>query len=253
MFSLFVRRGAPSPPDMAASGPADIRVRGIFSFLAGRYDLFNALASMGMDRGWRTKAAGLARSAVKKGSYVLDLCAGTGDLAIEVASMDRHIRIEALDFCPEMIEIGKRKARARGFDGRIAWTEGDAADMPYADGTFDAVTCGFALRNMSKDLDRVFAESCRVLKAGGTMIALDLTRPRGRVRSMLHRIYLKCALPVIGFIIYGKTSPFKYLGDSISGFYPAEEVRAKFLNAGFRECGYEPAGFGAAGIYTAVK
>lgn len=238
---------------MSEGRPADNRIRGIFSFLAGRYDLFNALASIGMDRGWRRKAAGLALSAIKTGSCVLDLCAGTGDLAIEIASRDMYSRIAALDLCPEMMEIGKRKARARGLDGRITWTEGDAADMPYAGETFDAITCGFALRNMSKDLDKVFAESRRVLKAGGTMIALDLTRPEGRARAMLHRIYLKCALPVIGFVIYGKTSPFKYLGDSITGFYTAEEVKAKFLKAGFRECGYEPVGFGAAGIYTAVK
>lgn len=251
MFLPFVRSGAPNPPDMA--GTACVDIRGVFSFLAGRYDLFNALASIGMDRAWRKKAAGLARSAMKPGSYVLDLCAGTGDLAIEVASLDRHSRIEALDFCPEMIEIGKNKARARGFDGRITWTAGDAVNMPYAGGTFDAITCGFALRNMSKDLDKVFAESYRVLKDGGVMVALDLTRPGGWFTKKLHRIYLKYALPVIGFMIYGRTSPFKYLGDSILGFFTAEEIKAKLLKAGFGECGYEPAGFGAAGIYTAVK
>jgi len=247
----FARSGVPNPPDMDAPVPADIR--GTFSFLAGRYDLFNALASIGMDGSWRKKAAGLAISAMKPGSYVLDLCAGTGDLAIEVASLDRHSRIEALDFCPEMVEIGKRKARAKGLEGRIRWTVADASDMPYAGGAFDAITCGFALRNMRKDLDKVFAESCRVLKDGGVMVALDLTRPDGRARKILHGIYLKCALPVIGFIIYGRTSPFKYLGDSISGFYTAEEVKMKFLKAGFRECGFKPVGLGAAGIYTAVK
>jgi len=135
----------------------------------------------------------------------------------------------------------------------IYWTVADASDMPYANGTFDAITCGFALRNMQKYLDKVFAESCRVLKPDGFMIALDLTRPEGRARKALHGIYLKCALPVIGFIIYGRTSPFRYLGGSISGFYTAEEVKEKFLKAGFRECRYETAGFGAAGIYTAVK
>jgi demethylmenaquinone methyltransferase / 2-methoxy-6-polyprenyl-1,4-benzoquinol methylase len=251
MSSPFVRSGVPNPPDMDAPVPADIR--GIFSFLAGRYDLFNALASIGMDRSWRKKAAGLAMGAVNPGSYVLDLCAGTGDLAIEVALMDRYSRIEALDFCAEMVEIGKAKARAKGLDGRINWTVADASDMPYANATFDAITCGFALRNMREGLDKVFAESCRVLKSGAVMVALDLTRPEGRARRILHRIYLKCALPVIGFIIYGRTSPFRYLGESISGFYTAKEVREKFLKAGFRECRYEPAGFGAAGIYTAVK
>jgi demethylmenaquinone methyltransferase/2-methoxy-6-polyprenyl-1,4-benzoquinol methylase len=251
MSLLFVKSGVPNPPDMDAPCPADIRR--IFSFLAGRYDLFNALASIGMDRSWRKRAAGLAISSAKTGPYVLDLCAGTGDLAIEVARMDRYSRIEALDFCAEMVEIGKAKARAKGFGGRISWTVADASDMPYAGGTFDALTCGFALRNMQKDLDKVFAESFRVLKQGGAMIALDLTRPEGRARRVLHRIYLKFALPVIGFIIYGRTSPFKYLGESILGFYEAEEVKEKLLKAGFRECRFEPAGFGAAGIYTAIK
>ncbi|MBP6943907.1 MAG: ubiquinone/menaquinone biosynthesis methyltransferase [Candidatus Omnitrophica bacterium] len=247
----FVRSGVPNPPDMDTPVPADIRET--FSFLAGRYDLFNALASIGMDGSWRKKAAGMAVGAMRPGSRVLDLCAGTGDLAIEVASLDRYSRIEALDFCPEMVEIGKAKARAKKLEGRINWTVADASDMPYANGTFDAITCGFALRNMQKYLDKVFAESCRVLKPDGFMIALDLTRPEGRARKALHGIYLKCALPVIGFIIYGRTSPFRYLGGSISGFYTAEEVKEKFLKAGFRECRYETAGFGAAGIYTAVK
>ena len=247
----FVRSGVPNPPDMDAPVPADIR--GIFSFLAGKYDMFNALASIGMDRSWRRRAACLALDAAKPGPYVLDLCAGTGDLAIEIASLDMYSRIEALDFCGEMVEIGKSKARTKGFDGRINWTVADASDMPYANGTFDAITCGFALRNMQKYLDRVFAESCRVLKAGGVMVSLDLTRPEGRARRALHGIYLKCALPMIGFIIYGRVSPFRYLGESISGFYSAEEVKGKLLKAGFRECRYEPAGFGAAGIYTAVK
>lgn len=247
----FVRRKVPNPPDMDAPVPADIR--STFSFLARRYDLFNALASIGMDKSWRKRAAALAIGTMRPGSHVLDLCAGTGDLAFEVASLDRYCRIEALDFCPEMVETGRAKARAKGLDGRISWAVADASDMPYANGTFEAITCGFALRNMQKHLDEVFAESYRVLKAGGVMIALDLTRPEGRVRKMLHGIYLKCALPVIGFIIYGRTSPFRYLGESISGFYTAEEVKEMFLKAGFRECRYETAGFGAAGIYTAIK
>lgn len=248
-----MRRGIRSPPEMAEDRPADIRIREIFSFLAGRYDLFNALVSIGMDGAWRKRVAGLARSAIKSGSYVLDLCTGTGDLAIEIAAGDKGSRIEALDFCPEMIEVGKKKARARGLEGRIAWTAGDASDMPYADGTFNIITCGFALRNMSKDIDKVFKESYRVLREGGTVLALDLTRPEGRVMGALYRIYLKRVMPVIGFMVYGKTSPFVYLGDSILGFFAVDEVKAKFMKAGFRECRYEPLAFGAAGIYTAAK
>ncbi|MDD5311291.1 MAG: ubiquinone/menaquinone biosynthesis methyltransferase [Candidatus Omnitrophica bacterium] len=224
-------------------------IRGMFSFLSRRYDLFNSLVSLGMDYGWRREVA----ARVRGGSHVLDLCTGTGDLAIEIAGNKPGASIEALDFCPEMLEIGRRKAGAKGLGERIKWVEGEAVDLPFEDGIFDFVVSSFALRNVAPDLDKVFSETYRVLRKDGTAMALDLTRPSSPATGFLYRIYLKCIMPLIGFAVYRKTSPFSYLGDSILSFYGVDEVKAKFIGAGFRECAYKSLAFGAAGIYLAEK
>ena len=202
-----------------------------------------------MDSRWRRKTADY----VKEGSHVLDLCAGTGDLAIEIARNKTNTTIEALDFCPEMLEIGRRKAGAQGLGTRIKWVEGKAENLPFEDGTFDFVASSFALRNVSTKLDEVFSEMYRVLEKGGTALALDLTRPSNPVLGTFYRLYIKCIMPIVGFALYGKISPFVYLRDSILAFYGVDEVKAKFIDAGFKECGYEPLAFGAAGIYIATK
>ncbi len=224
-------------------------IRGMFCFLARRYDLFNLLASLGMDRGWRKKAAGM----VKDGSRVLDLCAGTGDLCLEIARQHKGCSIEALDFCPEMLEEGRKKALIDGAGRSINWTCGEAGRMPYPDAAFDVIVCGFALRNMSGELDKVFSECRRVLKDGGKLVALDLTRPSNRLAKFFYRVYLKAVIPAIGFVLYAKVSPFRYLAGSILDFYGPDEVKARLAGAGFSECKYEPLTFGAAGIYSAVR
>lgn len=231
------------------AGETSSEIQQLFSFLAPRYDLFNLLVSFGMDRGWRRKAADY----VSDGSFVLDLCSGTGDLALEIARRNANNRIEALDFSPEMLEIGARKSRTIGLSDRIKWVTGRAEEIPFPEATFDFVTSSFALRNISAKLDMVISEIYRVLKEGGKTVALDLTRPSSPVPRFLYRLYLKYVMPVIGFLLYGKSAPFRYLGDSILDFYGVEEIKAKFKKAGFRECAYEPVAFGAAGIYIAVK
>jgi len=232
---------------MARGNSVDIR--GIFSSLSRRYDLFNNLVSFGIDKSWRREAAGC----VGDGSIVLDLCSGTGDLALEIARKNKNSRIEALDFCPEMVELGARKAEKEGLSGRIRWTTGRAEELPFEGLKFDFVTSVFALRNLSGSLDAVFSETFRVLKNGGAAIALDLGRPSNPALKLFYYLYLKCVMPVIGFAVYGKVSPFIYFGNSILTFYKVDEVKAKFINAGFRECEYRPLVFGAAGIYIAKK
>ncbi|MFA5093841.1 MAG: ubiquinone/menaquinone biosynthesis methyltransferase [Candidatus Omnitrophota bacterium] len=232
---------------MPTGSQADIC--GMFSFLARRYDLFNMLASLGMDRGWRGKVSGMVRD----GSRVLDLCAGTGDLCLEIARKHKGCRIEALDFCPEMLEEGKRKALIQGAGRAINWTCGEACKMPYPDATFDIIVCGFALRNLSDELDGVFSECYRVLRDGGTLIALDLTRPVNPLAKFLYGVYLRAVIPAIGLTLYGKISPFRYLARSILDFYGPDEVKAKLAGAGFSECRYEPLAFGAAGIYSTAR
>jgi len=226
-----------------------VDICGMFGFLARRYDLFNLLASLGMDRGWRGKVSDIVRD----GSRVLDLCAGTGDLCLEIARKHKGCRIEAVDFCPEMLEEGRKKALIKGADSCINWTCGEAGSMPYPDAAFDFIVCGFALRNMSGELDKGFSECRRVLKDGGTLVALDLTRPINPLAKFLYRVYLRVVIPAIGFALYGRISPFRYLARSILDFYSPDEVKARLAGAGFSECRYETLAFGAAGIYSTVR
>jgi demethylmenaquinone methyltransferase/2-methoxy-6-polyprenyl-1,4-benzoquinol methylase len=214
-------------------------VRQMFDRIAPVYDVMNRVMTAGLDRRWRRLAV---REAVWPGDRVLDACCGTGDLAVEAER--RGGRVVGLDFSEQMLE------RARPKSGTIEWVRGDALDLPFQDGEFDAVTVGFGVRNLD-DLDRGLRELARVLHSGGRIAVLEITRPRGILRPFF-RIWLDAMIPLAGRFLPGGKA-YTYLPASVRRF-PGPEDLSKLLEAGgFREVRYRLLGGGSVALHTAVR
>lgn len=211
---------APTP-----GAPESARVRSMFDAIAPRYDLLNHLLSMNLDHGWRRKAA---RAALFPGTVnrVLDLCCGTGDLAIELARQSPVVRVFGGDFSLAMLARATRKAQ------RIPFAAADALHLPYRDGVFDAVTMAFGLRNLA-DRAQGLRELARVLRPGGRAVILEFVPPGRGLVGAAFRFYLHHVLPRIGRVISGDASAYTYLPQSMEKFPPPEALRAEFEAAGF--------------------
>jgi demethylmenaquinone methyltransferase / 2-methoxy-6-polyprenyl-1,4-benzoquinol methylase len=192
----------------------------MFDRIAGVYDRMNAVMTAGLDARWRARAADLA--AIGSGSKVLDVATGTGDLAIELAS--RGAEVTGSDFSPGMLE----KARAKAPE--IRWDEGNALELPYSDGAFDAATVGFGARNFS-DLDRGLAEMARVVRPGGRVVVLEITTPRRPPLSWFYRAWFDRVVPQLGRVA-GDSDAYSYLPNSVRRFPGPEALAATMAGAG---------------------
>jgi demethylmenaquinone methyltransferase/2-methoxy-6-polyprenyl-1,4-benzoquinol methylase len=227
------------------------RIAGMFDAIAGRYDLLNHLLSAGIDRRWRTRAI---RSLSLTGcERVLDLCTGTGDLAIAaVRAQPPAARVIGVDFSAAMLRVGDRKLRERRLDDRMAMVRGDAARIPLADQSVDAVTIGFGIRNVH-DMDAVCAELYRVLKPGGRLAILEFTVPRTKAFGALYGWYMTRVLPRIGRALSRSDSAYAYLPASISAFATPDEFVKILRRAGFGEISPIHLTLGSVILYTARR
>jgi demethylmenaquinone methyltransferase/2-methoxy-6-polyprenyl-1,4-benzoquinol methylase len=218
--------------------PAD-EVRGMFDRIAPVYDVMNRLMTAGLDGRWRRLAV---REVVWPGDRVLDACCGTGDLAIEAER--RGAKVVGLDFSERMLERARRKS------GTIEWVRGDALALPFGDGEFDAVTVGFGVRNLD-DLQGGLRELNRVLRPGGKIAVLEITRPRGLLRPFF-RLWFDVLVPLAGKVLPGGKA-YTYLPASVRRFPGPEDLSALFEAAGFREVSYRLLGGGSVALHTAVR
>ena len=214
-------------------------VRGMFDRIAPVYDLMNRLMTAGLDRRWRRLAV---REVVWPGDRVLDSCCGTGDLAVEAER--RGARVVALDFSERMLERARRKS------GTIEWVQGDALAMPFGDGEFDAVTCGFGVRNLT-DLEAGLREVARVLRPGGTIAVLEITRPRGLLRPFF-RLWFDVLVPLGGKVLPGGQA-YTYLPASVRRFPGPDDLAALFVSAGFEDVRFRLLGGGSVALHVAVR
>ena len=182
------------------------QVRAMFDRIAGVYDLMNRVMTAGLDARWRARAADLARAGA--GDRVLDVATGTGDLAIELR--DRGAEVTGLDFSEEMLERAREKAPDVRFD------QGNALELPYADGAFDAVTVGFGARNFA-DLDRGLRELVRVTRPGGRVVVLEITTPQRPPLSLFFRLWFDRLVPALGRLA-GDPDAYSYLPSSVRRF-----------------------------------
>ncbi len=208
----------------------------MFDRIAPVYDAMNRLMTAGLDRCWRDEAAG---AVVHQGDRVLDVCCGTGDLAIAAAAKGGNVT--GLDFSEPML------ARARAKNPEIEWISGDALALPFADGSFDAATVGFGVRNLD-DLERGLAELRRVLKPAGRLAVLEITRPKGLV-APFYRFWFDGVIPLAGKVLPGG-SAYSYLPASVRRF-PAPEGLAELLDdAGFDDIRWRLFAGGIVALHT---
>ncbi len=226
------------------------RVRNIFSSIAGRYDLFNRLASMGIDSGWRR--ALVRACALTPQARVLDLCAGTGDVALAIANQAAPHEIVVTDFTPEMLEIARTKSTSYRGSTRLTFAHADAQALPFGDDSFDVVTVAFGVRNLP-ERERNFAEVLRVLRPGGRYVVLEFSTPPWLFWRGLYHVYLRYAIPAIGGVLTGQREGFVYLNESIRRFPAQEALAAELRAAGFAEVSWRDLSGGIVALHTAVK
>lgn len=227
------------------------RVRDLFTSIAGRYDLNNHLLSAGTDLYWRSKAVAAVDPRVA--GPVLDVCTGTGDLAIAIAKKYGDERpVVGSDFTPAMLEIARRKA-AKTAHPDIPFLEADTQQLPFEDETYAAVTVAFGLRNVT-DTDRGLAEMARVAKPGGQVLVLEFSMPTAPVLGPLYRTYFTKLLPRVGqMVARNKESAYNYLPESVGEFPSGRALAERFEAAGLVEVDFTPLTLGVVTIYTGRK
>jgi demethylmenaquinone methyltransferase/2-methoxy-6-polyprenyl-1,4-benzoquinol methylase len=202
------------------------QVRAMFDRIAGFYDVMNSVMTAGLHHRWRARAVDLA--ALQAGDSALDVACGTGDLAIELARrVGPSGAVVGSDFSEEMLERARAKAPA------LAWEWGNALELPYATGRFDAATVGFGARNFS-DLDRGLSEMTRVVKPGGRVVVLEITTPRRPPLSTFYSVWFDRIVPLIGRLT-GEDEAYTYLPSSVKRFPSPEGLAAAMERAGLRQ------------------
>ena len=205
----------------------------MFDRIAQVYDLLNTVMTAGLHHRWRERAADLAR--VGPGARVLDVATGTGDLAIELA---RRVapggEVVGSDFSEAMLARARRKPKPAGAELRFEW--GDALELPFADGAFDAATVGFGARNFS-DLSRGLEEMVRVVRPGGRVVVLEFTSPTRPPLSIFYSLWFDRVVPLLGRLA-GDPDAYSYLPDSVKRFPAPAGLAAVLERAGLREIGY---------------
>ena len=213
-------------------------VRTMFDRIAPVYDAMNRVMTVGLDRRWR---AATAAAVVRPGDRVLDSCCGTGDLALACARAGG--RVTGLDFSEQMLERARRKS------SEIEWVQGDALALPFEDGSFEAATVGFGVRNLT-DLELGLRELRRVLGEGGRLGVLEITRPRGLL-APFYRVWFDAIVPLLGKVLPGGAA-YSYLPASVRRFPGPEDLAQVMRDAGFEDVRYRLFAGGIVALHTGV-
>jgi demethylmenaquinone methyltransferase/2-methoxy-6-polyprenyl-1,4-benzoquinol methylase len=225
------------------------QVNRMFDRVAGRYDALNSLMTAGLHHRWRERAA--ARAELKPGDSALDVCCGTGDMALELA---RRVtpggHVVGCDFSEPMLDLAREKAAARNAAGvRFEWA--DALELPYDGERFDAVTVGFGLRNLA-DLDRGLREMARVLKPGGRAVILEITQPIRPPLSLFYSLWFDRIVPLLG-AFSSNPDAYSYLPESVRSFPGPRRLAEKMDDAGFKRIRYTVLAGGIIAIHSGVR
>jgi len=230
------------PAGSPASGTLpETQVRAMFDRIARVYDLMNSVMTAGMHHRWRERAVDLAR--VGPGSRALDVATGTGDLAVELGR--RGASVVGLDFSDAMLELARRKAPG------VEFVQGNALELPWPDGEFDAVTVGFGARNFS-DLDRGLGELARVTKPGGRVVILEITTPQRPPLSWFFRVWFDRVVPALGRVA-GDPDAYSYLPSSVRRFPDPRALGARLAAAGLADVRWVLTAGGIIAIHSGTR
>ncbi|TWT85615.1 UbiE/COQ5 methyltransferase [Posidoniimonas polymericola] len=228
------------------------RVRRMFGEIAPRYDLLNHLLSLNIDRYWRRRTVRLVPPSGE--APVLDLCTGTGDLAL---AYDRaaggRLPVTGSDFCPEMLAIARKKGEALGVNDHVEWVEADAQNLPFASDAYQIVSVAFGLRNVA-DTDQGLREMTRVCQPGGKVAVLEFTTPRRQPLRGMYGWYFRNVLPRIGqALARNNSAAYEYLPQSVGQFCEYEQLVERMESAGLSGVKFYPMTFGVATLYVGTK
>ena len=225
------------------------QVTEMFDNVSANYDLLNRVLTFGIDISWRKNVVALVKEG--KAKKVLDIATGTGDLAIMMAKADIH-DVTGLDISPGMLNIGIQKVKDQGLNEKVDMVIGDSEELPFDEGTFDAITVAFGVRNF-ENLELGLREIHRVLKPEGSLIVLETSQPTKFPVKQGFQFYSKYIIPTIGKILSKDKSAYDYLPESAAAFPFGEKFNNILLKTGFNSSKVYPQTLGVATIYHAIK
>jgi len=218
-------------------------IRKMYAGISSRYDLLNHVLSLGRDRSWR-------RFAVSKlpSGLILDICSGTGDVAIEVSKISDAV---ASDFCVEMLKLCAMKIIENDIKN-ISCIQNDAENLSFRDSSFDGAIVAFGIRNVA-DIKKALSEMRRAVRKGGKIVVLEFSQPRNRVFRSIYFFYFQKLLPLIGKAVSKKTGPYSYLPSSVMAFPKREEFIELMKSSGMKDLEFYDLTFGIATVYVGSK
>lgn len=225
-------------------------VRDKFASISSKYDFLNSLLSLKVDRYWRWVTTRELKEFPE--GAVLDLCAGTLPLSLELTRQAPKRTVVAVDFCEDMLRSGLKSLPADERRNRIVAVCGDGEEIPAASEAFWGVTVAFGVRNLART-QQGLAEMYRVLKPGGKLLILEFSRPRNAVFKPLYNFYLNRVLPKVAGLVSGDKEAYEYLASSIAEFYEPEDLLAMIKKAGFSRQYCRPLTMGIVTIYIGIK
>jgi demethylmenaquinone methyltransferase / 2-methoxy-6-polyprenyl-1,4-benzoquinol methylase len=235
---------------MIAPDKTPSRIAGMFDAIAPRYDLLNHVLSAGLDRRWRDVA--VKALALGDDARVLDLCTGTGDLALATVRASTRASVVGVDFAGEMLRLGAAKVQAASLGSRIRLVRGDAASIPVGTATCDAATIAFGIRNVAEP-ERALREIARVLKPGARLAILEFGQPRIPGVRTLYSWYFRYLLPLVGRLISKHQSAYSYLPASVGTFPPPAEFSKTLAATGFSQVRAVPLTFGIVYLFIGER
>ena len=226
-------------------------VHQVFESIARDYDRMNSILSLYMHKAWRRFA--MKKMQVQKGDSALDVCCGTCDWTIALAQASQTGAIVGLDFSQNMLQVGEEKVKRQKLDQQIELVHGNAMNLPFPDHTFDHVTIGFALRNVP-DLYQVLREMKRVVKPGGQVVSLELSKPTWPIFRNIYQLYFQRILPLLGKWIANRYQQYQWLPKSLEDFPNYQQLRKIMLEEiGFAEVEVYPLTGAIAALHIARK
>lgn len=231
--------------------PAKNKIREMFDSIAADYDKLNHLLSLDVDKSWRRKALSVILDEAKDLS-VLDLACGTGDFAIAIAKAHPGTHVTGVDLSEGMLAVMKDKVKTLGLEGRISMEAGDGENLRFDDNSFERITNAFGIRNF-ENRERGLREALRVLKPGGRLVILELSRPESRVLRWFYDLYFLNILPKIGGKVSGDKAAYAYLPASVKNFPGRKEFCKMMRDAGFEGVAHKSFTFGICRMYSGDK
>ncbi len=225
-------------------------VTDMFDNLAPNYDRFNRWVSFYRDEAWRSQTVSLLKQ--QKNGTILDLAAGTGDLANSCHRAGAK-QVHVFDISHNMLTVAKQKLMATDAKNSFMFAQGSAHKLPFKDETFNGVVSGFAMRNVFHFLDEVLLEIHRTLKPHGRFAILELTQPKNPILNFGFRLHMKIIMPLIGKMTVGKTRPFNYLRQTTLTFLSPEEFKLRIEKSGFINVGWKTFLLGGIAVHYGEK